>query len=80
MAPAVKPPATKVINTITSLNPNLFLYLGDVYESGSMAEFYNWYGTASTNFGVLRAITDPTIGNHEYGNGSGWCRLFRLLE
>ena len=42
--------SAKVISTITSLNPNLFLYLGDVYESGSMAEFYNWYGTASSNF------------------------------
>ncbi len=61
--------ATKIVNMITSLNPNLFLYLGDVYESGSMAEFYNWYGTSSSNFSVLRAITDPTIGNHEYTNG-----------
>jgi len=61
--------SAKVISTITSLNPNLFLYLGDVYENGSMAEFYNWYGNGSSNFSVLRAITDPTIGNHEYGNG-----------
>ena len=61
--------STKVVNTITSLNPNLFLYLGDVYENGSRAEFYNWYGNASSNFSVLRAITDPTIGNHEYNNG-----------
>ncbi len=61
--------STQVIDTITSLNPNLFLYLGDVYESGSIAEFYNWYGTASSNFSVLRGITDPTIGNHEYTNG-----------
>jgi hypothetical protein len=61
--------SAKVINTISSLNPNLFLYLGDVYEGGSMAEFYNWYGTGSTNFSALRAITDPTIGNHEYTNG-----------
>ena len=68
--------STKVVNTITSLNPNLFLYLGDVYESGSMAEFYNWYGTASSNFSVLRAITDPTIGNHEYTNGIGGAGYF----
>jgi hypothetical protein len=68
--------AAKVANTITSLNPNLFLYLGDVYESGSMAEFYNWYGTSSSNFGVLRAITDPTIGNHEYGNSIGGIGYF----
>jgi hypothetical protein len=68
--------ATNVINLVTSLNPNLFLYLGDVYESGSMAEFYNWYGTSSTNFGFLRAVTDPTIGNHEYGNNIGGAGYF----
>ncbi len=68
--------STNVVNLLTSLNPNLFLYLGDVYESGSMAEFYNWYGTASSNFGLLRAITDPTIGNHEYTNGVGGAGYF----
>ncbi len=58
--------AGKVSDLIHSLNPNLFLYLGDVYEKGSPTEFYNWYGTTSTFFGRLRSITDPTIGNHEY--------------
>ena len=43
--------------------------MGDVYESGSKAEFYNWYGNGSTYFSSLRAITDPTIGNHEYNSG-----------
>ena len=62
--------ATNVSNLISSLSPNLFLYLGDVYEKGSVAEFYNWYGTSSTNFGRLRSITDPTIGNHEYEKGT----------
>jgi hypothetical protein len=57
--------ATKVTNLIASLQPNLFLYLGDVYENGSPAEFFNWYGTTS-NFGQFRSITDPTVGNHEY--------------
>lgn len=60
-----EPAATKVTDLIASLNPNLFLYLGDVYQNGSMAEFYNWYGTSSS-FGQFRSITDPTIGNHEY--------------
>ncbi len=59
---------TDVVNLIQSWNPNLFLYLGDVYEKGSMAEFYNWYGPNSL-FGGLRPITDPTIGNHEYTAG-----------
>jgi chitodextrinase len=58
-----------VADLITSLNPNLFLYLGDVYEKGSVAEFYNWYGTPTINFGRLKSFTNPTIGNHEYENG-----------
>ena len=61
-----EPSAAAVSSLIASINPNLFLYLGDVYENGSLAEFYNWYGTPSTYFGQFRAITDPTVGNHEY--------------
>lgn len=61
--------AVAVANLIQSLSPNLFLYLGDVYEKGSTTEFYNWYGTSSTNFGRFWSITNPTIGNHEYENG-----------
>jgi hypothetical protein len=59
--------AGKVSDLIAALNPNLFLYLGDVYEQGSPAEFLNWYGSqANGNFGRFRAITNPTVGNHEY--------------
>ena len=61
-----EPSAAAVVKLIASLNPNLFLYLGDVYENGSPTEFYNWYGSPSTYFGQFRAITDPTVGNHEY--------------
>ncbi len=67
--------ATNVNALVNSLNPNLLLYLGDVYESGSKAEFYNWYGTGTSNLAPLRSITNPTIGNHEYGNsmaGAGY--------
>jgi hypothetical protein len=56
--------ATSVAGMINSWSPNLFLYLGDVYEKGSYSEFTNWYDSA---FGALRPITDPVIGNHEYG-------------
>lgn len=62
--------STNVSNLINTLQPNLFLYLGDVYEKGSVSEFYNWYGTSATNFGRLRAITNPTVGNHEYEKGA----------
>ncbi|MDR3575848.1 MAG: DNRLRE domain-containing protein [Anaerolineaceae bacterium] len=55
-----------VSNLISSINPNLFLYLGDVYENGSLTEFYNWYGSGTNYFSKFNSITDPTVGNHEY--------------
>ncbi|RPH74250.1 hypothetical protein EHM76_03885, partial [bacterium] len=61
--------AIAVTNLISSINPNLFLYLGDVYDKGTSVEFYNWYGIQGNNFGTFRNITNPTIGNHEYENG-----------
>ncbi len=60
--------ATNVTNLIAGWNPNLFLYLGDVYEKGLVTEFYNWYGTSSTFYGRFKSVTNPTIGNHEYEN------------
>ena len=59
-----------VTNRIASWNPDLFLYLGDVYEKGTYTEFYNWYGMGANFFGQFRNITNPVIGNHEYENGS----------
>src|ERR1044071_6910973 len=61
--------AGNVTDLVASWNPNLFLYLGDVYEDGTSTEFHNWYGTSSTFFGRLRSITNPVIGNHEYASG-----------
>ena len=61
--------ATNVTNLIGSWNPNLFLYLGDVYENGTSTEFYNWYGQGSQFYSQFRSITNPTNGNHEYTNG-----------
>ena len=63
---------TDTTGLIASWNPSMFLYLGDVYEKGSVSEFYNWYGSgalAANFYGRFRAITNPTIGNHEYENG-----------
>ena len=68
--------AANVTNLMASINPNLFLYLGDVYYSGSIAEFYNWYGTGGAYFSNFRSITDPTIGNHEYTNSVGGVGYF----
>src|ERR1035437_282923 len=36
--------SANVASILKTMNPNLFLYLGDVYENGSLTEFNNWYG------------------------------------
>lgn len=64
------PESAAVTDEISSWNPNLFLYLGDVYNGGRVSEFANWYAP-DTYFGRFRDITDPTIGNHEYGGSAG---------
>jgi Carboxypeptidase regulatory-like domain/Calcineurin-like phosphoesterase/Bacterial Ig domain/Concanavalin A-like lectin/glucanases superfamily len=56
--------AANVAGTVASWSPNLFLYLGDVYEKGSYSEFSNWY---ESTYGSLRPVTNPVVGNHEYG-------------
>ncbi len=61
--------AGNVTDLIASWNPNLFLYLGDVYDDGTATEFRNWYGTSTTFYGRFRSITNPVIGNHEYAAG-----------
>ena len=55
---------------IASVDPPLFLFLGDVYETGSFTEFRNHYGVSSldapgTLWGATADVTQPTIGNHE---------------
>ena len=59
---------TNVVHLVSSWNPNLFLYLGDVYENGRSMEFDNNYGKAGVpgEYGQFYSISDPTIGNHEY--------------
>jgi hypothetical protein len=64
-----EPNAASVTNLITSMNPNLFLYIGDVYQSGTYTEFLNWYDP-SAFFGRFKSITNPTVGNHDFGTGS----------
>jgi len=56
--------AGRVTDLIASWNPNLFTYLGDVYERGTPTEFTNWYGRG-TLYGRFRPLTNPVIGNHE---------------
>jgi hypothetical protein len=66
-----EPKGSEVVNLIAGWSPNLFLYLGDVYEKGTPTEFDNYYGGPADLglFGRFRAITNPTIGNHEYEDG-----------
>jgi hypothetical protein len=64
------PESEAVTSLIDSWNPNLFLYLGDVYNAGTISEFENWYAP-DRYFGRFKAITDPTIGNHEYTGNNG---------
>jgi hypothetical protein len=54
-------------NYVTSQNPDRFFYLGDVYETGTAAEFSSNYEPL---YGSMAAKTDPVIGNHEYVNRS----------
>ncbi|RJQ85471.1 Ig-like domain-containing protein [Amycolatopsis panacis] len=56
----------KVADLIAGWSPNLFLYLGDVYENASKEELLNWYGENGSFFSRFRSITDPAVGNHEY--------------
>jgi hypothetical protein len=45
--------------------PDRFLYLGDVYDSGTPAEFQRNYEPV---YGPLAPITAPTSGNHDWAN------------
>jgi chitodextrinase len=58
--------ADAVVSRIAALDPDMLLYLGDVYARGSNTEFHNWYGTGGLRFGAFAAITNPVVGNHEY--------------
>jgi acid phosphatase type 7 len=57
--------ADRVAALVRRGEPDRFLYLGDVYETGTAQEFRRFY---HTRFGRLARITDPTIGNHEWDN------------
>jgi fibronectin type 3 domain-containing protein len=60
---------SNVVNLIQSWHPNLLTWLGDVYDNGTFTEFKNWYDPTGY-YGAFRSITDPVVGNHEYGDMS----------
>jgi hypothetical protein len=57
------PTARALAARIGRSRPDRFLYLGDVYPSGSAADFRDHYTTV---YGGLAPVTDPTPGNHEW--------------
>ena len=57
--------ARRLARTIARDRPDRFLYLGDVYDRGTRAEFERNYETV---YGAMATITAPTPGNHEWGN------------
>lgn len=57
----------KVASMITSAHPDLLVYLGDVYDTGTSLEYDRNYRPL---YGGLGSITAPTIGNHEWPNAA----------
>lgn len=62
--------ANDVAAMVASWDPNMVLYLGDVYEDGTPTEFFNWYGHDGLLWDGFRSVTNPTLGNHELANGA----------
>jgi hypothetical protein len=67
-----------VVASIAAANPAVFIYLGDVYETGTYTELYSHYGALAldgatgSQWGTLAAITQPTVGNHEKPSLAPW--------
>ncbi|MDP9235766.1 MAG: hypothetical protein M3P01_14610, partial [Actinomycetota bacterium] len=63
-------------------SPDLFLYLGDIYENGTFVENLNHYGQNSmdggtgTLWGQMGTITQPAMGDHESLNKAAWQDYF----
>jgi hypothetical protein len=57
--------ADRVAGLVRRSRPDRLLYLGDVYETGTLRDFRRWY---HPRLGALARITEPTIGNHEWAN------------
>jgi hypothetical protein len=59
--------AGQLARAVRADQPDRFLYLGDVYDSGTAGEFARNYDPL---YGALGAITAPTPGNHDWPNRS----------
>ena len=81
--PSGEPAANNLAQSIAASHPDLFLFLGDIYENGTFTESLNHYGQNSmdggpgTLWGQMGTITQPTIGNHEASkNTADWQDYF----
>ncbi len=64
-----------VARRIAADRPDRVLYLGDVYDNGSIRDFRNGYDPV---FGGLARITAPTPGNHDWpAHFQGYDRYWR---
>jgi PKD repeat protein len=78
-----EPLPNALARSVVDADPDLFLYLGDIYEDGTHTEMLNHYGRDSwdggpgTLMGALAHLTQPTIGNHEIGQLDAWTDYFR---
>jgi Calcineurin-like phosphoesterase len=74
--------ANAVAQSIALSDPDLFLFLGDIYENGTFVENLNHYGQNSmdggpgTLWGQMGTFTQPTLGNHENANTAAWQDYF----
>lgn len=59
------PESIAVARMIARSKPDRLLYLGDVYPTGTAADFADRY---EPSYGRLAPITAPTVGNHEADN------------
>ena len=77
-----EPAGNALAQSIALSDPDLFLYLGDIYENGTFVENLNHYGQNSmdggpgTLWGQMGTSTQPTIGNHEAVNEAAWVDYF----
>jgi hypothetical protein len=75
-------PANTNAASIAASNPALFLYLGDIYETGTFTENLNHYGENSMDggpgslWGAMGTITQPAMGDHESANRVAWTDYF----
>ena len=77
--PSNEATSNAMANRIAAVDPPLFLFLGDIYETGTFTENLNHYGVSNidhpgqgTFWGATADTTQPTLGNHEKVNIPAW--------